>query len=179
MRRIGRSTDRASTQIRDGRAGGGGGSRHLSSLLILLMLLLQGCGGDADPETRIREMLAAGEQAVESRSLGRVEELVSSGYRDESGRVRKDVMRLFAGYFLRNQSIHLLVQVQEIRLQGEERAEVSLVAAVGRRQAEDLRQLAGISADIFRLDLRLRREGDDWLVASGRWRRVDMGDFLQ
>ncbi|MEJ1496170.1 MAG: hypothetical protein RPU13_06725, partial [Candidatus Sedimenticola sp. (ex Thyasira tokunagai)] len=79
------------------------------TLLCFSLLMLAGCSEEkVSPEDEIRAMLSAGEVAVESRSVTESAAFVSEQYQDESGRHRKDIMRLLAGYFLTHQKIHLL-----------------------------------------------------------------------
>lgn len=55
---------------------------------------------------------------------------IANGYKDEKGRIKREVTRLVAGYFLRNKSIHILTQVGKIDLLGEQSARVVLFAGI-------------------------------------------------
>ena len=80
-----------------------------SMTFYLSLLFLSGCSGDVvSPEDRIREMLSAGEKAVEGRSVSEVSAFLSEQYLDDAGRQRGQLQKLLAGYFLTHQSIHLL-----------------------------------------------------------------------
>ncbi len=151
-----------------------------SIFLITLILLLTGCSEEVtSPEAQIRAMLAAGEVAVESRSVTESAAFVSEQYQDESGRHRKDIMRLLTGYFLTHQKVHLLVQVNRITLTDDARAEVTLFAAVAGRPESSLEQLFALRADLVRFDLKLEKEGSEWLVHSSHWRRARQSDFME
>ncbi|MEJ1298904.1 MAG: hypothetical protein RPU64_13955 [Candidatus Sedimenticola sp. (ex Thyasira tokunagai)] len=150
------------------------------TLLCFSLLMLAGCSEEkVSPEDEIRAMLSAGEVAVESRSVTESAAFVSEQYQDESGRHRKDIMRLLAGYFLTHQKIHLLVQVNRITLTDDARAEVTLFAAVAGRPESSLEQLVALRADLVRFDLKLEKEGSEWLVHSSHWRRAQQSDFLE
>ena len=124
-------------------------------------------------------MIANAEMAVEERSLSRVEPFLSERYRDEMGRQQKDLLRLLAGYYLRNQSIHLLVQINDIQLSNEDSAAVTLYAALAGQPITGTEQLLSFRADLFRFDLQLRKEDDTWRLVSGKWRRASKSDFLE
>lgn len=147
---------------------------------LLLLALLVSCGGDsASPESRIRAMLTAAEQAVESRSLSAVSALVSSAFSDSVGQDKQAVLRLLGGYFITHQSIHLLTQVSRLDLIGADRAQVTLFVAVAGQPLSTVSQLISLRADLIRLDLTLVEEGGEWLVISGAWRRAEKSDFLE
>ncbi|MCP4995114.1 MAG: hypothetical protein GY934_15245, partial [Gammaproteobacteria bacterium] len=147
--------------------------------LLLLSLLVAGCSGDPEtPEERIRAMIAAGESAVEERSLGDVKALISPGYRDVNHLDRRGVIRILAGYFLRNKSIHLLTQIDAIELPTPETARVRLYVAMAGQPVEGLQGLSNIRADLHRFDLDLKQEEGEWRVISGQWQRATKADFL-
>lgn len=147
---------------------------------LLLMLLLGSCGGgEKSPETRIRELLTAGEQAVESRSVSAVSPLLSAAFNGRAGEDKRAVLRLLAGYFVTHQSIHLLSQVSRLELLGEQRAEVTLFVAAAGQPLSGLSQLPSMRADLIRLDLTLLQEQGEWQVLNGTWRRAEKRDFLE
>ncbi|MES9846559.1 MAG: hypothetical protein ABW162_12975 [Candidatus Sedimenticola sp. PURPLELP] len=149
-------------------------------LILLLMpaaLLLTGCGDEQSPEDRIREMLSAAETAAEERSLMDFQDFVAEDYKDEKGRIRSQVMRVAAGYFLRNKSIHILTQVGNIDLLDENRARVELFVGMTGQPAADVEQLFSFRADLHRFDLQLEERDGRWKVVSARWRRANKTDF--
>ena len=85
------------------------------ALLSILVFLLSACdSGEVSPEEQIKEMIAAGELAVENRSLIDLGALIADDYRDRKGRVWQDLRRIAAGYFMRHKSIHGLRGLAQI-----------------------------------------------------------------
>ncbi|MCP3668498.1 MAG: hypothetical protein GY696_39450 [Gammaproteobacteria bacterium] len=147
--------------------------------LLLLLLLVTGCSGDPEtPEARIRAMIAAGESAVEERSLGEIKALISPDYKDANHLDRRGVVRILAGYFLRNKSIHLLTQIDAVELPTPETARVRLYVAMAGQPVAGLQGLSNIRADLHRFDLDLKQEEGEWRVISGQWQRAAKADFL-
>jgi hypothetical protein len=74
----------------------------------------------------------------------------------------QEMARYVRGYFIANQSIHLLTRVEDIEFptDGEARAKV-LVGMVGRAD-DDKWDLA---ADLYEFKIALRREDDQWKVS--------------
>ena len=146
----------------------------------ILGLLLSGCGGEKQtPEARIRALIGAGEAAVESRDLSRVLELISEDYRDDRGLDLQEVKRIIAGQFLIHQSIHLLVQTEEIRLLSPTRAQALTYVAMSGASIDSPDDLLGLRADLYRFDLELEIEDDDWRITGGQWRRATVADFFR
>ena len=153
---------------------------HLRLLAVVFLLLLQSCSSDPEtPEERIRALIDAGETAVESRDLSEVTALISQHYFDKQGLDRAAVRRLIAGQFLMHPSIHLLVQTDEIRLVTPERAEVLIYVAMSGTRLDRAEDLLGLRADLYRFDLGLEKEDENWRIRGGRWRRATAGDFLE
>lgn len=151
----------------------------VAAWLLCLFPLLLSCSSDTStPEEKIRQLLAEGERAVESRSVTAVEPLLSDEYQDDRGNDRRSVLRLLAGYFLSHQSIHLLTQVTDVTLTGDQEAEATVYIAVAGQPIESTSQLLSLRADLIRLHIRLRGENGEWQVVSARWRRAEPIDFL-
>jgi len=148
-------------------------------VLLILLLSLSGCDTADSPERRIREMIEAGELAVESRSAGDVMALISNDYRDDNGRGRDQLLQLLGIYFYRHRSIHLLVQVQAIELTGEGRARAAVYVAMAGRPVSDAESLLTLRADLYRFDLNLEELKGVWLVTSSRWRQANTEDFFE
>lgn len=151
----------------------------LRALVLLLPLIaLTGCSKSDSPEEQIREMLDRAESVVEARALPDAGSLVSDSYQDDGKRSKQDLIRLLSGYFLRNRSIHLLVQIERIELIDPQRASVTLYAAMAGKPIADVEALLALRAGLYRFDLELIREADEWRVASGRWQPATREDFL-
>ena len=109
-------------------------------LLVTLLTVLSACSSDPDnPEQQIREMISAGEEAVEARSIMTVLDFIADDYQDKSGRQKKDIQRIVAGYILRNKSIHLLTRVRQVEL-SEDKAQADVILYVG---------MAGVPVNLF------------------------------
>jgi len=158
-------------------------NKHLMAivrrLLVTLLAVLAACSGDPDnPEQQIHEMISAGEEAMETRSIMTVLEFIASDYQDKQGRKKKDIQRLVAGYILRNKSIHLLTRVHDIAL-NEDKTQAGVVLYVGMAgvPVTSADQLMLTRADLYRFDLSMILEEGDWRVASGSWRQARLQDF--
>lgn len=154
--------------------------RIIVCFCLLAWILLAGCSRQAQesPQDQIKALLDAAETAVESRSLDQSAELISSGYGDEAGRDRRALKRLLLGYFLRNKSIHVLQQVQEISLLSDTSARVVLYAGVAGSLPAMGDSLAQWRGDLVRLEAELVLEDDGWRLKSASWRRASHGDLL-
>lgn len=147
--------------------------------LLLCTLLFAGCSGDqASPEARILALLDAAQSAVENRSLHDAAELISAAYQDQSGRDKQALKRLLMGYFLRNQTIHVLKKVQQISLQGDRSAHVVLLAGVAGRRPSEAVSLQQWRGDLIRLEAQLILDDDEWRLIAASWRRASQGDLL-
>ena len=104
------------------------------------------------------------ESAAEERDSSALRALVADDYADPQGRNAADVRNYLHGYLIAHPSIRLITRIDSIQLEGNELARVAVTVGMLGRQAgadEDW-ELAG---DIYRLDVRLARDGDgDWRV---------------
>ena len=81
-------------------------------------------------------------------------------------------------YFLRNKSIYLLVQIERIDLNDPHRPRVTLYTAMAGKPFADVEALLELRAALYRFDLELIQEEDEWRVVSGRWQPATREDFL-
>ncbi len=135
-------------------------------MVVLTACVLAACGGpDEGPEAAVRAWVAAGHEAAEDKDRGTLMEMVAPEYADSRGNNRDDIGNLLRFYFLRQQTVALITRIDELRVFGDSAAEVSL--HVGMAGTND--NVLGFSADAYRIELELIREGDDWLLTSARW----------
>jgi hypothetical protein len=148
-------------------------------LMITLLAVLSACSGDPEnPEEQIREMIAAGEEAVETCSIMTTLDYVANNYQDKLGRQKKDIQRLVSGYILRNKPIHLLTRVQNVALSEDKtQADVILYVGMAGVPVTSVDQLLLVRADLYRFDLSVKLEDGDWRVASGSWQQAQLPDF--
>ncbi len=137
-----------------------------AAVSLACIVLLGGCGGpQMGPEDELRQWVSAGQEAAEAKNRGDLLDLISPSYADSRGFGRDDIGDRLRVYFLRQHSIKLLTKVEEIRLYGETAAEIDL--SVGMAGQND--SVFGFSADAYRFQLELERDGDGWLLISARW----------
>ena len=124
-----------------------------------------------DPETEIRALLAAAEEAAEARDVGFFGELVGAGYRDARGNDRDELIRMVRGYFIANQRIEIVSRVDEVVLEGADAARAVVHAGmVGQRAGAAL--IGGVEADLYRFELELVNDGGDWRIIGADYSRA-------
>ena len=143
--------------------------------LFVVLVFLAGCG-EPSPEDRIRQMLADAEVAAEERNTGDVMAFVADDYRDAQGNGTEELRNFLRVTFLRYQSVHLLVRIDEIRVQ-DTGADVVLFVAMAGQPLPESNPLM-LRADVHRLDLRLTEIDGDWRVSTAAWRRAERADLI-
>jgi hypothetical protein len=134
-------------------------------------LLLAACGAKDSPETQVRKVIEAMETAAEARKAGDVVEFVSERYQDSYGQAKADAMRYLVGYFLANQSVHLLTRIESLEFPIPEEARVKVSVGMLGREAEAAGDWS-LAADLYQFDVTLQLEGGDWKVTNAKWNRT-------
>lgn len=136
----------------------------------LLVAQFSACGDPDSPEQQILGVIEKMEVAAESRDVGELVDLVSPHYRDAYANDREEVAQRIRGYFVLNQSIHLLTRIQDVSFSSADEARATvLVGMVGRdADAANAWQLA---AELYEFDIALLRENGEWQVSWAEWRR--------
>lgn len=132
----------------------------------MTLAALAACGDKDSPEQQVRAVIEQMEQAAENRDVGDLKAHLSEEYRDTHGMGAEEAARYVRGYFIANQSIHLLTRIEELTFptEGEARAQV-LVGVLGRDSAASEHSKVGdLAADVHTFKIALRREDDEWKV---------------
>jgi len=138
------------------------------ALTLLAGAMLSACGPDASPEEQVRATVARAKEGAEARDISAVMKLVANGYADTQGQDKRAVRALMHGFFVVNQSVHLLTRVEDLEFPSDDIAEARVtVGMLGRQSQEDW----SFAADVYEFDLRFVREDEDWLLQSAEWRR--------
>ena len=145
-----------------------------ATVLSTTALVVASCGGAvSDPEAELRAWVAAAEEAAENKNRRALLERISRNYADGRGNGRDELGNLFRVYMLRQQSIAILTKIDSIELMGDSAADVALtvgMAGTGQRAF-------GLTADAYRFELELEKDGGDWLLIGARWGQA--GDRLR
>ena len=140
----------------------------MRTVLVCIGLLgLAGCGDPDSPETQIRTTIAAIETAAEARDVGDVMAHLSDQFRDSHGRGSEDLPRYLRGYFIANQSIHLLTRVNNLDFPTRDEARANITVGMLGRDSADSWDLA---AELREFDVTFMREGGEWKVTYVRLR---------
>jgi len=137
--------------------------------LVASTVTLAGCGRDESPEAQVREVIAAGEAAAEERDLGSLLEMVSPTFRDGNGGGRDELRQYLRGYFVMNQSVHLLTRVESVEFPYRDYARVKLSVGMLGRASTGASSL-DLAADAKEIVLELKLEDDEWKVVRATWR---------
>ncbi len=151
--------------------------QQLSWLWLPLLLLVACSRVPESPEQSIRELIGQGETAAEERDRDFFAEVVSPDYSDVDGRNRRDLLRMVTGYFLRNRSIHLLLQIEEIQLLEGEKAQAVLYVGMAGSPAAGFEQLFALRAAVYRMELTFQLDAEIRLLQAS-WRRADPEEVL-
>jgi hypothetical protein len=134
------------------------------ALLFISLALLVACSDSGSPEQQVRAVIEQMEQAAENRDIGELASHLSQDYRDANGMDAEEAARYARGFFLANQSIHLLTRIEELTFptDGEARAQV-LVGMLGRDAG--VSDQWDLAAEVHTFKIALRREDDEWKVS--------------
>ena len=148
-------------------------------LLSVSLLILTSCSQDRNsPEQQIQNIISAMEAAVEQRSLDNVKQLVSSEYKDEWNGSRRAALRSLMFYFQGHQSIHLLTRTNDIQLADDGKSARAIVyVGMAGKPVEKSEVLIDMNADLYRFDVDLLADGDEWQVISARWQPARPENF--
>ncbi len=142
--------------------------------LSLICVVLAGCSRpEGGPEEALRAWVSAAEVAAEERDRRGMLALISENYADGRGNDYEGVGQMLRIYFLRQQSIALLVTIDEIVLSADTAAILKLTVGMAGTNNSPL----GVSADAYNFDLELQVDDDEWLLIGARW--GELGDKLR
>ena len=147
-------------------------------LLVSFLLLTTSCGGGDTPEEQVKKFVKAGEETVEAREIGGVKDLISKGYSDKHGRTRRDLVALTARYIYANKNIHLLTRIGELSFPEENKASMQLFVAMTGQNVSDLDSLLNMQADLYRFDMELVQEDNEWKLYKAEWQSASGKDFF-
>jgi hypothetical protein len=151
---------------------------RLASICLLTVALA--CGGDPQsPEEQVRAVIGAIEQAAEEGDVSAFKAAISESYQDARGFDKRDLAAYVTFHVLRHTHRRFFARVRSIDIRDGGRAEVVVVAAISGQEVSGLEELAGLNADVYKIDLDLDDEGDgDWRVVWAQWRRTAPTDLL-
>lgn len=140
-------------------------TRTLCTVVVTLAALVA-CGEPAsEPEAELRAWVATGIESAENKQRRDLMSMVSPAYADARGKEKGDIENMLRVYFLRQHSIALLPKINEITIYDDTAASVDLT--VGLAGTND--GVLGFSADAYRFELELEKDGDEWVLISARW----------
>lgn len=99
------------------------------------------------------------------RDRGALMVLIAESYADARGNDKADIEQMLRTWFLRNRSIVLASKIDNVTIMGGTAATVLLTAGMAGTSDGTF----GISADAWRLELELARDGEDWRLIGARW----------
>jgi hypothetical protein len=136
----------------------------------LICASLAGCGGgpEAGPEEAVRAWVDAAEAAAEDKDRGGLMALISENYADSRGNDYAQVGNMIRFYFLRQQSVAFITNIDDIVVMGDTAAQVSLTVGMAGTDSSPL----GVRADAYNFELELENTDDEWMLIGARWGEI-------
>lgn len=136
--------------------------------------LLAACSGPSgSAEDAVRGWVDQGVELAKEKNRRGLVRMISPDYTDGRGNDRDAIEDMFRFYFLRADDIGLLTRIEDVTVHGDTAAELLLSVAM----AGTTDGVLGFSADAYRFEMELEREGDDWLLIGARW--AELGEELK
>lgn len=143
--------------------------------LWLALVGLVACTEAPGPEARITAVVEGLADAVEQRDLRRAAAFLDPGYRDDRHRDKSMALRSLMAYLRLHHSVHLFSLIREIRVHASgDSADAVIYVAMAGVPVESLEVLRTLKADLYRFDVGLTRNDDDWLIVRSGWRRAEL-----
>lgn len=132
--------------------------------------LLTACGPADSPEQQVRKVVDDMEVSAEARDVGDLMEFVADDFRDADGRSAPELGNYVRGYFIANQSLHLLTRINQIEFPAPDEARLQVTVGMVGREA-DAASAWNLAAEVYDFDVTLRRQGDEqWKVTYAQWK---------
>jgi hypothetical protein len=156
------------------------GSRLARLASICWLATALACGGDPlSPEEQVRTVIQGMEQAAERGDVSAFKALVSESYEDERGYDKRSLAAYITFHVMQNAQRRVFTRIRSIEIRDAGRAEVVVVAAITGRAVSSPEELAGLHADVYKIDMDLDDEGDgNWRLVWAQWRRTAPTDLL-
>ena len=138
-------------------------------MMAVLLASVAACGGDDTPEAQVRRTVEVMEVAAEERDVGDLTQHISPQFRDAYGRDAKELSQYVRGYFIANQSIHLLTRISDLEFPTKDEATAKVTVAMVSREADESNAW-NLGGDVYDFDVTFMREGDEWKVTYAKWR---------
>lgn len=146
--------------------------------VLCLPLLVSCTSAEESPEAQVRALLKRGEAAAEKKQAGELRKMISEKYSDSQGQDKRAIEAILRYYFLRNESIHLLMRIQSIAIPQPAQAQAIVLVAMAGQAISSPREFERLSADLHRFEITLASENKEWKVIRAEWRRAEPGDFF-
>ena len=148
-------------------------------LVILFAAILISCGKDSTPEKQIENFVNKGKDLVEQRDLGGVRDLVSKNYKDEKQRGRQEIVQIATAYIWRYKNIHIFTKAKNLHFPDSITAELQLYVAIADLPILSAESLRDLKTRLYRFDLELAKEKDDWRIITVNWWPATHEDFFE
>ncbi|MCW9014261.1 MAG: hypothetical protein OQL06_10790 [Gammaproteobacteria bacterium] len=149
----------------------------------MLLMLVAGCTEEPQtPENRIRQFIEQAILAAENRDVGALADLIAQQYIDDKNLNKDTLTKMARGYFFRHRNIHLLSRIDSISLtrQADATGRASLIVyiAMAGQPLHSMQAITTMRARLYRFDLILVEQNNDWLLLSANWKPVKINEFF-
>ncbi|MDX1402941.1 MAG: hypothetical protein R3192_00310 [Woeseiaceae bacterium] len=135
----------------------------------LICVLLAACGEpEGSPEQAVRAWLDAAEAYAEDKDRSGLMSMIADNYADARGYDRTQLGNLIRFYFLRQDAVEFVSNINDIKIMGESAAQVDLAVVMAGTNADAI----GFRADAYNFELELENLDGEWKLIGARWAPV-------
>lgn len=135
----------------------------------LMVAFLAACSGpEGSPEEAVRAWVEAAEAFAEDKDRSGLMDMIDENYADGRGYDHTQVGNMLRFYFLRQESVGFVTNINDVTLYGDTAAQVNLTVVMAGTNAD----VPGFRADAYNFELELENHDDEWKLISARWGAV-------
>lgn len=150
----------------------------LISVALCIAFIGPGCKKPLSEEDRIRAMITETADLAKEKDIKGVLEHVSEDYKDQEGRDRDALRGVLFIYFKGYEKVGVFVRDIQVTVEGDEAAAAVKVVLTGGEDPDTLGGIVPKTGGGYLIDLKLVREGSDWMVVRSTWTDIGFTNAL-
>lgn len=140
-------------------------------LILVMTITVIGCNKETE-EDKVRKIITDIQKAAEEKDVKKIINNLDKTYNDFQGFNRETIKRLLLGYFLQHPKISVYISNLQISTENTSAKAIFQAILTSGNKTGSATDVVPKSLGIYRFDVSLNKESNDWKVTSAKWERV-------